>query len=54
MIKKCLALIGVFAYIILVSGCGTIKGAAEGAAVGAKEDWEALKNADQWFRDNLW
>lgn len=54
MIKKCLALMVTSIFVLLVSGCGTIKGAAEGAFSGAKEDWAAAKKADQWFQDNLW
>ncbi|MFH1413313.1 MAG: hypothetical protein ABIG56_00485 [Candidatus Omnitrophota bacterium] len=54
MLKKCLALFTLTIFLLLASGCGTIKGAAEGAFYGAKEDWEAAKKADQWFQENLW
>lgn len=33
-----------------IYGCGTIKGAAE----GAKKDWQVLIKADDWVRKNLW
>ncbi len=58
MVKKSLLffLLGVF--VIICSGCSTVtkstKGAAEGAVQGAKEDWAAVKKADDWIRKNLW
>ncbi|MFH1355435.1 MAG: hypothetical protein ABIH19_04740 [Candidatus Omnitrophota bacterium] len=50
MLKRCLALFTLTIFLILASGCGTLKGAAE----GAKEDWAAVEKADAWFRENLW
>jgi hypothetical protein len=54
MIRKCLSLGILVSFIFLISGCSTVKGAAQGAAEGAKQDWQALKKADAWFRENLW
>jgi len=50
MIKKRAALFILLIFIIMLSGCETMKGAAG----GAKKDFQALKKADQWMRDNLW
>ncbi|MBU1998484.1 MAG: hypothetical protein ABIG46_05290 [Candidatus Omnitrophota bacterium] len=33
---------------------GMVKHAGEGFAEGAKKDWNWIKNADAWFRKNLW
>jgi hypothetical protein len=37
-----------------LQGCSTFRNAAKGAAVGAKEDWEALKKTNGWMKENLW
>lgn len=57
MIKKATLFFVLSAFLILIGGCETIKGAFE----GAKRDWEsatgrgtALKNADEWMQKNLW
>jgi predicted small secreted protein len=50
MIRKRAALFILLIFIIMLSGCETMKGAAG----GAKKDFQALKKADQWMRDNLW
>ncbi len=39
---------------VFVYGCETIKGIGQGAAEGAKKDWQALKKADNWVQKNLW
>jgi predicted small secreted protein len=54
MTKKGLAFFVLLVFIILISGCETIKGAGQGAADGAKKDWQTLKKADAWMRKNLW
>ena len=47
-----LATLVIFA--VLISGCNTVKGAAGGAASGAKQDVESVKKADGWMKKNLW
>ncbi|HTY45181.1 MAG TPA: hypothetical protein VMD52_04225 [Patescibacteria group bacterium] len=50
---------------LLLAGCQTAKGTAEGAAnttsatvEGLSEDtssfWYSIKKADEWIRENLW
>lgn len=54
MIKRALANFVLFAFIVLLLGCETIKGAGQGAVEGAKKDWQALKKADDWLKKNAW
>jgi len=54
MFKKGIVLFGLFTFIVVIAGCGTIKGTAKGAAEGAKEDWQAALKADEWIKKNLW
>ena len=54
MIKKGNALFILFIFLVLISGCETIKGAFTGAGDGARKDWEAAKKVDDWMRKNLW
>lgn len=61
MLKRSLALFILGVFLILVSGCGTITGAASGVYQGAKKDWvgaqnvwSKVKQADDWIRKNLW
>lgn len=57
MIKKLFLLAFLFVFLFLVSGCTLVKGvtgAAQGVAEGAKEDYQAIKKADGWVKDNLW
>ena len=49
-IKKGLALFILFAFIVLVGGCETVKGAFE----GAKKDWQSAKKIDDWMKKNMW
>jgi uncharacterized protein YceK len=49
-IKRALGLCIILAFILSLSGCGTLKGAYN----GAKEDWQSLKKADDWMKKNLW
>lgn len=50
MFKKGIVLFGLFAFIFVIAGCGTVKGAAQ----GMKEDWQAALKADDWIKKNLW
>jgi len=54
MSKKGAALFILFVFLILMAGCETLKGTFQGAAEGAKKDWQTACKADQWIRDNLW
>ncbi len=57
MIKKSFLLGLLLIFTFLASGCTLAKGVgglAAGACEGAKEDWNALKKADVWVKDNLW
>ena len=36
--------------LLLVYGCGTLQGTAE----GMKKDWESAKKIDDWMRKNMW
>ncbi len=54
MIKKCATFFVLSIFLILISGCETIKGAFTGVTDGAKKDWEAAKRIDDWMRKNLW
>ncbi len=56
------ALIFVFVvFVILIAGCETTRGAAEGAQLdlqtahqGARKCWQALKSIDDWVQRNFW
>ena len=39
---------------MLITGCETIKGIAQGAQEGAKKDWHALMRTDDKMREVLW
>jgi len=58
MLKKVLLSGILLVFIFLTSGCGTLykgaSGLAQGVKEGAWEDWSCLKNADAWFKKNLW
>ncbi len=65
MIKQTVLFLGLMIFMVSLAGCNTLfrtsKGAAEGAASGAKQDVVDLKNAinetkkaDAWMKDNLW
>ncbi len=65
MIKATVLFIGLVMMTFFTAGCNTFfrasKGAAVGAASGAKQDVADLKNAanetkkaDAWMKDNLW
>ena len=50
MIKKGFLVLLAGIFLLLASGCETVKGAAD----GAKKDLKNAKTTDQWMRDNLW
>ena len=65
MIRKFALFLVFIVFAVVIAGCETAKGAAKGAATGAKADWqttqqgaadcwEGIKSADQWVKDNLW
>ena len=58
MIKKGAIFFILAVFLILVSGCETLKrsagGAAKGASEGAKQDWENTKNLDKKMQEVLW
>ena len=54
MFKKGILLFVLFAFIVVIAGCETMKGTAKGAAEGAKKDWQAAIKADEWIKKNLW
>ena len=43
-------LVSVLGLILLMQGCGTVKGARK----GFKEDWKTVLQADDWMRENMW
>lgn len=56
-VKKCSLFFILFIFLVLICGCQTMKGAAE----GAKKDWQALqktgeniKKADDKMQEVLW
>ncbi|RJP27344.1 MAG: hypothetical protein C4533_07735 [Candidatus Omnitrophota bacterium] len=57
-VKKASLLLLLLPVMLMLSGCHTLfnssKGAYEGAKEGAKKDWEGLKKADNWLKENLW
>jgi hypothetical protein len=60
--KRLLALCVLAVLGCAVTGCHTVQktgtGAADGATVGAKQDWndacQGIKDADGWVKKNLW
>jgi predicted small secreted protein len=50
MTRRAVLLFILLAFVISLSGCHTVKGAAE----GAKQDYEDAQKADAWMRKNLW
>lgn len=57
-IKKKAMLFTLFAFLILIGGCGTVKKSWSSMGNSAKKSWNSIgssvKEADQWIRDNLW
>jgi hypothetical protein len=47
-------LLVLFVFLILIAGCETAKWALTGASEGLQRDWETLREADAWMRENLW
>jgi predicted small secreted protein len=54
MLKKSMILFALSVFVILIAGCETVKGAAQGAAEGVKKDWQTAVKADAWVKKNLW
>jgi predicted small secreted protein len=54
MIKKGAIFFILSVFLILVSGCETVKGAAGGASEGAKQDWDNAKKLDKKMQEVLW
>ncbi len=54
MIKKGIFISLLLVFIIMLSGCETVKGTVQGAAQGFQKDWQAAKKVDDWMRQNLW
>ncbi len=52
--RPVLAICGLCLLLAALSGCQTVKQAAEGAAKGFSEDWQSAKDADKQIRENLW
>lgn len=58
--RKCAALVSIviFLGVLLLSGCETTKGVANGIGEGVSKDSKAVcgwvKKADTWIKDNLW
>lgn len=54
MLKKSIVLFALSVFVVLITGCQTIKGGAKGAAEGMKKDWQTALEADAWIKKNLW
>ncbi len=54
MLKKSTVFFVLLVFVILISGCETAKGAAQGAVQGFGKDWQSAKKIDDWMRRNLW
>ena len=50
MMKKGITFFVLFIFLILVSGCETVKGAAG----GAQKDWDNAKQLDKKMQEVLW
>ena len=48
--RYALAICGLYLLLVVLSGCETVKGAAEGFC----RDWQNAKKVDDWMRKNLW
>ena len=49
-IKKGLALFILFAFVTIIGGCETLKGACD----GFRRDWASLQKVDDWVQKNIW
>lgn len=57
MIKKTSLLVLLLVMLVSFSGCTVLGGAgglAAGVKEGAKKDWEWMKKADDWVKENMW
>ncbi|MFH1640858.1 MAG: hypothetical protein ABIA66_02715 [Candidatus Omnitrophota bacterium] len=52
--SKALMLLVFLSSAILITGCQTIKGLAQGTSEGFKKDWQAITGADEKMREVLW
>lgn len=52
--KKVNLFLLLLAFLITVSGCNTIQGAAKGAAAGLSKDWQGAKKIDDWLQKHAW
>ncbi len=47
-----------FVFLVVVSGCQTVKmgvgGIGKGLADDAYNTWKAIERADEWIRENCW
>ena len=48
--RPALMICALYLLVMVLSGCETVKGAAQGFA----KDWENAKKVDDWMRENLW
>ncbi|MGE5197954.1 MAG: hypothetical protein ACM3IL_05555 [Deltaproteobacteria bacterium] len=51
--KRAKALAAVF-FLLLIGGCETLKGTAEGMKRDASNGMAHLNRIDDWMRENLW
>jgi len=51
---KVCAILFLAVFLVNLAGCSTLKGMAKGAAEGFQEDWQAIKNWDNKFKENWW
>jgi len=49
-LRSALIICGLYLLLLIVSGCETAKGAAQGFT----KDWQTAMKADKWLRENLW
>ena len=48
--RSALAICVLYLLLIVLSGCETVKGAAQGFT----RDWQNAEKVDKWLRKNLW
>jgi len=45
-----LIILGLYLFLVILSGCETVKGAAAGFC----KDWQNAEKVDKWLRERLW